>query len=635
MTVTVTPASAAAATSGNPGSETVGMPASLSTSTSDSRASPTSSAARARSLCSCSAMSRGRFAMPSPASSRCVTRVSSDATRVACSSASRSRAEASPRLPMGVAARMIIPPVSRMGGPARRRSVLGGAASAPPRAITLGRMGAETDAADPPLDGVDADATVRPLDETQVDAGADADLDADPVADADLEPDAEPAASAHHRAEPRGTRLDRWWSALLSTPRRRALWYWGGPILVTLLAAVLRFWNLGHPQAIVFDETYYVKDAWTLLHNGYESAWPEGADADFAAGDTDLYSDDPAYVVHPPLGKWMISLGMAAFGADSAFWWRASTALGGTIAVFVLAMVARRLFASTTLAVIAGLLLAVDGNAIVMSRVALLDNWLMVFCLLGFWFVLLDRGRTARLLEARVDADLAAGREPSLGPAIWARPWVLAAGVAFGAATAVKWSGLYFIAAVGIYLVLVDALARRRAGVHFWATGAVLKQSPITFLLLVPVAAVVYLASWTGWLVTDGGYYRHWADEAGNAATGLFSLGAAPAAEPVALPRGRVRLSRRRAVAASVAVEPARVAGHAPADEHVLRRQHRRGRRMRRGPLLGVDHGDREPPRLVGGRDRVRPTSCTASRATGNGRPGRSCSASPRGTCRG
>lgn len=325
------------------------------------------------------------------------------------------------------------------------------------------------------------------------------------------------------REEPRGTSLDRWWANLLSTPHRRALWYWGGPILVTLVAAVLRFWNLGHPQAIVFDETYYVKDAWTLLHNGYESEWPEGANEDFARGDTDIYSDSPSYVVHPPLGKWMIGLGMAVFGADSAFWWRASTALAGTIAVFVLAMAARRLFASTLLAVVAGLLLAVDGNAIVMSRVALLDNWLMLFCLLGFWFVLLDRGRTSRLLESRVEAGRAAGSEPHLGPAIWDRPWVLAAGIAFGAATAVKWSGLYFIAAVGIYLVVVDLLARRRAGVHFWATGAVLKQAPITFLLLVPAAAFVYLASWTGWLVTDGGYYRGWAEEPGNAATGAFA----------------------------------------------------------------------------------------------------------------
>ena len=100
---------------------------------------------------------------------------------------------------------------------------------------------------------------------------------------------------------------------------------------------------------------------------------------------------------------------------------------------------------------------------------------------------------------------------------------MFAAGAAFGAACAVKWSGLWFLAAFGVYLVIVDALARRRAGVPFWLTGAVLKQGPVTFLLYVPVAAVVYLASWTGWLVTDGGYYRHWADDLQNRATGFFS----------------------------------------------------------------------------------------------------------------
>ena len=109
----------------------------------------------------------------------------------------------------------------------------------------------------------------------------------------ELEPDAErdverDDVEVHEpEPEPRGSRLDDWWGRLLATPRRRALWYWGGPILVTLVAAVLRFWNLGHPQSIVFDETYYVKDAWTLLQNGYESAWPEGANEDFAAGDPD------------------------------------------------------------------------------------------------------------------------------------------------------------------------------------------------------------------------------------------------------------------------------------------------------------------------------------------------------------
>ncbi|GAA1520416.1 dolichyl-phosphate-mannose--protein O-mannosyl transferase [Agromyces terreus] len=374
-------------------------------------------------------------------------------------------------------------------------------------------MTAETDAASTaPVETVTPEASDHAAEAVENPAGAAGAAGATEAAEA------EPKAP-----EPRGTRLDAWWARTLSTPRRRALWYWGGPILVTLIAAVLRFWNLGHPQAIVFDETYYVKDAWTLLHHGYESSWPEGADEGFADGDTDTYLDDPSYVVHPPLGKWMIALGMAAFGADNAFWWRATTALAGTAGVFVIMMLARRLWPSTIVAVIAGLLFAVDGNAIVMSRVALLDNWVMIFALLGVWFVVLDRAWARERLERALAAARTAGRDPHYGPALWSRPWLVAAGAAFGAATAVKWSGLWFVAAFGIYLVIVDALARRRAGVPLYATAAILKQGPITFLLYVPVAFAVYLASWTGWLATDGGYDRHWADDGANRATGFFS----------------------------------------------------------------------------------------------------------------
>jgi len=323
--------------------------------------------------------------------------------------------------------------------------------------------------------------------------------------------------------EPRGTRLDAWWARVLADPRRRALWMWGAPILVTLIAAGLRFWNLGHPQQIVFDETYYVKDAWTLWHLGYESTWPDGADERFAAGDTDVYTGAPSYVVHPPLGKWLLGLGMAAFGAGDAFWWRASTALAGTAAVLIVILLARRFTGSTLIAALAGLLLAIDGNAIVMSRVALLDTWLMLLCLVGVWCIVLDRDRTRARLDQRLARARASGREPGYGPALWARPWVIAAGAAFGAATAVKWSGLYFLAAFGVYLVIVDALARRRAGLPFWATGAVLKQGPVTFILLVPVAAIVYLASWSGWIFSDDGYDRHWAEQGDNAATGALA----------------------------------------------------------------------------------------------------------------
>ncbi|MCU1581726.1 MAG: hypothetical protein JWO01_1114 [Microbacteriaceae bacterium] len=319
-------------------------------------------------------------------------------------------------------------------------------------------------------------------------------------------------------------RIDRWWGRMLSTPGRMRLWYWGGPLAVTLLAAVLRLWDLGRPKALVFDETYYVKDAWSLIHLGYEGSWPSDADPRFAAGQVDIFTSTASYVVHPPLGKWLIGLGMEAFGSgENSAGWRISTAIAGIIAVFVIAMIARALFNSTLLATIAGGLMAIDGNAIVMSRVSLLDNFVMFFALLGFWAILLDRKQSAARLDRWISARTAAGRPVDWGPAIWYRPWLFTAATMFGLATAVKWNGLYFLAGFAVYTLIVDAVARRRAGVAFWGTGTLVKQAPASFLLTVPIAVAVYLASWTGWFVTNGGYYRHWADVPGNAITGAFS----------------------------------------------------------------------------------------------------------------
>ncbi|WP_344715944.1 hypothetical protein [Microbacterium terregens] len=80
---------------------------------------------------------------------------------------------------------------------------------------------------------------------------------------------------------------------------------------------------------------------------------------------------------------------------------------------------------------------------------------------------------------------------------------------------------MYVVAGLGIYLVVTDALARRRAGVGFWPTDAAFRQGPVTFVLFVPIAVVVYLASWIGWLATDGGWDRHSAELA--PATGVWS----------------------------------------------------------------------------------------------------------------
>ena len=50
---------------------------------------------------------------------------------------------------------------------------------------------------------------------------------------------------------------------------------WVVTLSITLTAFLLRFHNLAEPHGIMFDETYYAKDAWALLNFGYEVNWPE------------------------------------------------------------------------------------------------------------------------------------------------------------------------------------------------------------------------------------------------------------------------------------------------------------------------------------------------------------------------
>ncbi|WP_223628324.1 dolichyl-phosphate-mannose--protein mannosyltransferase [Microbacterium sp. EST19A] len=304
--------------------------------------------------------------------------------------------------------------------------------------------------------------------------------------------------------EDRLTRYGQLRDRLLQSPDWGRAVHWLAPLLVTAVAAVLRLVNLGHPHQLAFDETYYVKDAWSLWTLGYEGVWGENANEAFITLQELPLSDKGAFVVHPPLGKWLIALGMAIGGPDNSAGWRLATAVLGTASVLLVYLIARRLSGSVVVATVAGTLLAIDGLSIVLSRIALLDGILTFFVLLGALFVLLDRQRTIPLLERR-DPE---APDPFWGPVLWRRPWLIAAGAALGAASAVKWSGLYALAAFGLYVVVTDALARRRAGVVLWPTAAAFKQGPVSFVLLVFPALAVYLVSWTGWLVTAGGYDR-------------------------------------------------------------------------------------------------------------------------------
>ena len=218
--------------------------------------------------------------------------------------------------------------------------------------------------------------------------------------------------------------------------------------LILLVTALIRFWNIGTPDKLVFDEVYYVDGAKDYLNGGVETT-----------------NGEPEFIVHPPVGKWLIALGIQILG-DSPAGWRFSAALFGTLSILLIYLVALRLFNSRFLALVSAGLMSIDGLHLVMSRTALLDIFLMFFLLAAFLALLHDRHIVAALL--------------------------------LGLALGTKWSAVYFIAALVIYLGITN---RKKV------------------LLYLPIIPATYLFTWGGWLISDKGWSR---DYSKNPLTSLY-----------------------------------------------------------------------------------------------------------------
>ena len=204
-----------------------------------------------------------------------------------------------------------------------------------------------------------------------------------------------------------------------------------------------------------FDETYFARSAWEQLR-GFE----------------------PTETTHPPLGRTIISIGIALWGMNP-FGWRFMSALAGTLSIAVLYLLARRLFGRTSWALLAGFLFSVDSRRFAQSRMATVDVFVLLFTLLAFWFVL----------------------EHARGDRPW--PWLLAAGVALGAGLACKWSAAY--PAVGVVVLFLTAeirKAREASGREALIAIAGAVGRGLVCLAAVPLA--VYAAAWLPWVIGRG-----------------------------------------------------------------------------------------------------------------------------------
>ncbi len=310
------------------------------------------------------------------------------------------------------------------------------------------------------------------------------------------------------------TRASRQGTALVAGS---AFWGWAGPILIMIFGGFLRFYRLGRPDAVVFDETYYAPDANSILRHGVELQHYKYVNSQLVAGNPNIFLKTDGHLVgelvaHPPLGKIMMAFGQWTFGL-TPFGWRFSVAVVGTLSILLLARIVRRMTRSTMLGCVAGLLMALDGLELVLSRTAILDIFVMFWVIAAFGLLAIDRDRTLARLQA---AAAAAGLPGQTGPKLGIRWLRVAAGLCLGAAVATKWNGTWFVLAFAALALAWDLGSRRAAGYSRWLPGGMRRDGvwlPVWFLL---APFVVYLASWSGWFATSEGDYRNWAAQHGN-----------------------------------------------------------------------------------------------------------------------
>jgi len=293
------------------------------------------------------------------------------------------------------------------------------------------------------------------------------------------------------------------------------LWGWLGPLLVTAFGTFLRFNRLRVPRALIFDETYYAKDAWSILQHGVEWNLVGNANPIIQSGHTNIFaacngtSACGEYVVQPEAGKLLIAAGEWLFGLNS-FGWRFASAVFGSLAILLMCRIARRMTRSTLLGCIAGLLMSLDGLEFVLSRTGILDIFLMFFVLAAFGCILVDRD----LSRARLAERVAVGDGGLTGPWLGIRRWRVAAGVFLGLALATKWNAAWYLLGFAALITAWDIGARRTAGLKSFVLGAFRETIwlPLTFIVI-PLA--VYIPTWSGWFATSTGYYRDYAQQHG------------------------------------------------------------------------------------------------------------------------
>lgn len=221
-----------------------------------------------------------------------------------------------------------------------------------------------------------------------------------------------------------------------------------------------------------FDEIYHARTAYEMIHGLYN------------------YEN-----THPPLGKFIISLGIRMFGMNP-FGWRFMGTLFGVLMLPIIYLFARRLLHKTWLSCAATVLFAFDFMHFAQTRIATIDVFVTLFIMLAYYFMY------CYTRKSFYDTDLKKTFIP-LG----------LCGIAMGLSWASKWTGIY--SSFGLCLIFFLTMWQRfreytyAVGYQYSTTEGISHQEIVrTFyskfwktigfcvIFFVAVPAVIYLLAY-------------------------------------------------------------------------------------------------------------------------------------------
>lgn len=236
--------------------------------------------------------------------------------------------------------------------------------------------------------------------------------------------------------------------------------------LILVLSFGVRLYRLEIPESYYFDEIYFAFTAQEMA-KGNRYAWESVATA----------PEGFAYEwTHPPLGKEISALGILIFG-DNTFGWRFFQAVFGGLGALFIYLLGKNLFQSKGAGLIAAFLYTFDSFLFVLSRITMVDIFMVDFLLLASLFIV-------KYARSRSNLHL------------------VLAGFFCGAAMSIKWSGIYiweYLAAVAFFLIYYfEIYTSDSKGRSFLIS--LLKIVPRMILAFGVVPLLVYLAAYLPFL---------------------------------------------------------------------------------------------------------------------------------------